>query len=243
MCVSIAGCSGSASVSYQPPDLPINISINTDGQLEVSWANSIQTPIGTFSTDVSTDLSGMYQDKKGVLIVNVNGVNSVYDLNGQNNITITLESGYYKQIELRKEGLNWYFEAARISGDSPTPQATLIPSATLTAIRTLQANLTDFIKISNLKNYSDNQAVWYVTFSLTNVSKKPIFTWTGDHTACNDIDNAMFDPGTSDNNVFCESELVHGISTNSFWFIVKTQSEPYYCWQFELIHGSVKSCP
>jgi hypothetical protein len=122
ICVSLTACSGSVSVGYQPPVLPIKISINTNGELQVSWENSIQTPYGTFSAEVSSDLSELYLDRNGVLIVNVNGVNSVYDLNGQNNIAITLESGYYRQIELRKGGNNWYFEAQRVSSELPTAQ-------------------------------------------------------------------------------------------------------------------------
>jgi hypothetical protein len=118
---SITACSGNASVGYQPPNLPVKISIDTNGQLSVSWENSIQTPIGIFSAEVSSDLSELYQDRNGVLIVNVNGVNSVYDLNEQNNVVITLESGYYRQVELRKEGNNWYFEATRVSSELPSP--------------------------------------------------------------------------------------------------------------------------
>lgn len=101
--------------------MPIKISINTKGELQVSWEGSIQTPYGTFSAEVSSNLADLYPEKEGVLIVNVNGVNSVYDLNARTDITIKLDSGYYKQVELRKEGSNWYFEAAKISvSDLPT---------------------------------------------------------------------------------------------------------------------------
>lgn len=118
MSVFIVACSGSVSVGYQPPVVPVKISINSNGELQVSWENSIQTPYGTFSAEVSTDLSELYSDRSGVLIVNVDGINTVYDLNGNDNITVTLESGYYQQVELRKEGKNWYFEARRIINDS-----------------------------------------------------------------------------------------------------------------------------
>jgi hypothetical protein len=120
--LALTACTASGSVSYQPPNLPIKISIDTNGHLEVSWENSIQTPIGTFSAEITSDLSGLYQDRNGVLIVNVDSVNSVYDLNGQDNIVITLESGYYQQVELRKEGNNWYFEAQRISNELSVQQ-------------------------------------------------------------------------------------------------------------------------
>ena len=123
--LSITACSGNGgsvgSIGYQPPNLPIKISINTNGDLSVSWEHSIQTAIGTFSADVTSNLSEVYQDRNGVLIVNVNGVNSVYDLNGRNNVGITLESGYYQQVELRKEGNNWYFEAIRVFREPLSP--------------------------------------------------------------------------------------------------------------------------
>jgi len=118
MCVSLMACSGSVSVGYQPPVVPVKISINSNGELQVSWENSIQTPYGTFSAEVSSNLSELYSDRNGVLIVNVDGINTVYNLNGQDNITVTLESGYYRQVELRKAGNNWYFEAQRILSNS-----------------------------------------------------------------------------------------------------------------------------
>jgi hypothetical protein len=133
ICISLTACSGSISVGYQPPLLPIKISINTNGELQVSWDNSIQTPYGTFSAKVSSNLAELYPDKKGVLIVNVDGVNSVYNLDGRTDINITLESGYYKQVELRKEGLNWYFGAARISVSDPPIILPIIPIDTPTS--------------------------------------------------------------------------------------------------------------
>ena len=102
------------NVGYQPPLVPVRISIDSNGELQVSWEGSIQTPIGTFSAGVSVDPSQIFPDAKSTLTVRVNGQDTIYDV-GERNIEIQLESGYYKQIELRKMGTNWFFEVVRIA--------------------------------------------------------------------------------------------------------------------------------
>ena len=57
ICHLLAGCGDEpkASVGYQPPLLPVQISIDSQGNLEVSFKGSVQTPIGTFSAGLVAD--------------------------------------------------------------------------------------------------------------------------------------------------------------------------------------------
>lgn len=113
----MAGCGNEYYASYQPVGLPIIISIDSFGDVSVSWEGGLQTPIGRFSIGTTQPISSVdeiYKEKSGVLVVNANGMASIYDLKGNENISIKLESGYYEQVVLRKEGSNWYFEAEKI---------------------------------------------------------------------------------------------------------------------------------
>lgn len=108
--IIFSACSPKAAIGYQPPVLPIKISIDTNGIVEVTWEGSVQTAIGTFSIDIGSDFDTNYES---VLFVNVDNKMKLYDLNGHDNIIITLESGNYKQVDLRKVGNNWFFTVSR----------------------------------------------------------------------------------------------------------------------------------
>jgi len=130
------GCTGNGYVGYQPPFLPIAITIDDTGNVSVVWEESIQTPIGRFFAGVSesANISDMYPEKNGVLDVNVDGTNTIYDLGGKNNISIKLESGYYSQIELKREGKNWFFAVEKNSTGIPTDIFVETPIETSTEI-------------------------------------------------------------------------------------------------------------
>lgn len=44
---------GEVEGSYKPPFVPISVSINDEGELSVKYENSIVTPIGTFSLNIT----------------------------------------------------------------------------------------------------------------------------------------------------------------------------------------------
>ncbi|MCL4529105.1 MAG: hypothetical protein M1282_06805 [Chloroflexi bacterium] len=125
MLILLAACSTgtTAHVGYQPPLIPITVSIDSNGNLQVEWEGSIQTPLGTFSAGVSISPSQMFPNSNGTLTVRVNGEDTVYDLGGNQNININLDSGYYEKVNLQNNGRDWLFEVVRISDNgssSPT---------------------------------------------------------------------------------------------------------------------------
>ena len=44
----IIGCGPEAEVGYQPPLVPVKISVNTNGDIKVKLSGSYATPVGTF---------------------------------------------------------------------------------------------------------------------------------------------------------------------------------------------------
>jgi hypothetical protein len=66
---------------------------------------------------VDVNPAQLFPNANGTLTVRINGADIIYDLAGNENIDIELDSGYYKEISLRKAGKNWVFEAVKISGE------------------------------------------------------------------------------------------------------------------------------
>jgi hypothetical protein len=127
--ISLPACkSVTGNVGYQPPGIPIKISIDTNGKLTVSWSGSIQTPIGTFSTGISVDPEQFFPNTDGTLTVCVDNESTVYDLRGLENFEIKLESGYYRQVDLRKSGNNWLFIAVRADSNVSQDENNTLPN-------------------------------------------------------------------------------------------------------------------
>ncbi len=91
--------------------IPVTISIDGGGNIQLSLDGSFQSPLGVFSIGVGHTFS----NANGTLTVRVNGQDTVYDLNGRENLSVHLDSGYYRQINLEKNGKDWLFEAERIA--------------------------------------------------------------------------------------------------------------------------------
>lgn len=110
---------GTVSVGYQPPFIPVKVSIDSNGHLSVSWDGIFQTPLGTFSVGVAADPAQIFPNANGILTVRINGEDTIYDLDGKD-VDIELDSGYYKQVTLRKNGQNWFLEATKIENLYPS---------------------------------------------------------------------------------------------------------------------------
>lgn len=122
----LMACNSGATpyVGYQPPGIPVTITIDIHGRVQVEWHGSYQTPIGTFSVGVNVDPAQMFPNADGTLTVRIDGNDVIYDLGGNEDINIHLDSGYYKEVNLQKTGKNWLFEVVKISenakGNTPS---------------------------------------------------------------------------------------------------------------------------
>ena len=118
-CESVAG-----QVSYHPPGIPLKISANTWGELEIEASGEIVTPIGVFEAGLVTNPVQFFDVVQNTLVVRIGRQECWYDLNGQD-FDVQLAPGYYQQIDLRKSQGNIYLELQGngnvISGCSQKP--------------------------------------------------------------------------------------------------------------------------
>ncbi|MCL4824375.1 MAG: hypothetical protein KJZ57_09175, partial [Anaerolineales bacterium] len=77
----IIGCQPEAEIGFQPPIVPVRVSINSSGELKVGFSGQIVTPIGTFDVGGGATIWSMRKqyDQK-VLIVRVDDKAVVYAL-------------------------------------------------------------------------------------------------------------------------------------------------------------------
>ncbi|MFT3894832.1 MAG: hypothetical protein QM730_24645 [Anaerolineales bacterium] len=113
--LSACGAGATPYLQYQPPGIPVAVTIDLYGNVDVSWAGSVQTPLGSFEVGLNFDPSQNYPNANGTLTVRVDGKDVIYDLAGNEDINIHLDSGYYKQVNLQKSGKDWLFEVEKIS--------------------------------------------------------------------------------------------------------------------------------
>jgi len=120
---SVTGCeSVTGQVAYQPPGIPLTISIDTNGNIVFAVEGKVTypTPLGTFSAGVVVDPVKHFKIAN-TLTVRDNGKDYFYDLHG-NDFNLNFESGYYRQINFRKDGSNLFLEVERINTSGPSVQ-------------------------------------------------------------------------------------------------------------------------
>ena len=97
-CSLLRRASEEASVefTYDPPVLPLQISVNTWGEvtIETTADVSLPTPIGVFSAALITDSNHFMQSADTVLIIRIDDQQCVYDLHGHSMKFDGLEGEY-----------------------------------------------------------------------------------------------------------------------------------------------------
>lgn len=70
--------------TYKPPVVPLEISINTWGEvtIETKAGASLPTPIGVFSAELMTDSNHFMASAENVLVIRIDDQQCVYDLHG-----------------------------------------------------------------------------------------------------------------------------------------------------------------
>ncbi|MBV6467009.1 MAG: hypothetical protein PGMFKBFP_02341 [Anaerolineales bacterium] len=102
----IIGCQPEAEIGFQPPIVPVRVSINSSGELKVGFSGQIVTPIGTFDVGGGATIWSMRKqyDQK-VLIVRVDDKAVVYALEEEKEFKVTFDDGntLYKKVDLKHE--------------------------------------------------------------------------------------------------------------------------------------------
>lgn len=187
------GCEGmSVQGSYQPPIIPLKVSVDTNRKIsfEVEKEIDFPTSLGTFSVGVVLN-PDEYFHKGNTLTVRLDCEDYFYDLSDKD-FSIEFSSGYYEKIDLTKRGDNILLELRRRDGntsgelaDCPTPigEPSNPGSDNITAtesqfLKSITAN--NFQELSGFQvsgdctsgflSKDDCNNIWGLEFTLTNNS-------------------------------------------------------------------------
>ena len=120
---SLTGCDRGVVASYGLPLIPIEVSIDTQGNVTVSLNGQVVTPFGTFGIGVYASPSTTLQSK-GSLTIRLNGQDTIYPLN-EDNFTVNLSPGYYKHASFTRNVPDFLLEldcACNITAErTPSP--------------------------------------------------------------------------------------------------------------------------
>lgn len=106
--ILFASCAPEADVElgYQPPIVPVRISVNSHGRVSAGFSSKVVTPIGTFDIGGSVSVNALrnkYSNK--VLIVRVDDTATVYELEEGKHFNVTFDDSntLYKEVSLDYE--------------------------------------------------------------------------------------------------------------------------------------------
>ena len=107
LAIGLIGCGPEAEIGYQPPIVPVRVSINTNGELKIGLSGQVVTSIGTFDIGGDVNVASLldrYEQK--VLIVRVDGEASVYELEEGKEFDVTFDdkNRLYRKVALKHEG-------------------------------------------------------------------------------------------------------------------------------------------
>lgn len=109
--ILLTGCF-EGEVGYQPPGVPLKVSVTSKGRVTFSTESSFPTPLGTFSVGVVAD-PAKYFETEQTLTVRFNGKDHFYALD-EGDFDIEFESGYYEKVRLVKSASNIMLELRRV---------------------------------------------------------------------------------------------------------------------------------
>ena len=91
-----------AQIGYTPPLVPLHITVDSRGRVEMSVEGSVTIPtfLGEFDVGVVLDPTAEF-NVPNVLVIRINGKDYFYDLHG-GNFQVTFSSGYYEEIAMIK---------------------------------------------------------------------------------------------------------------------------------------------
>ena len=105
--LGLAGCNGEVEVGYQPPIVvPVRVSINSRGDINLGFSEAIVTPLGIFDISAGSDIYSLRQQYTGrVLVVRVDDQVAVYELEEGKEFKINFEDDnkLYKKVALEYE--------------------------------------------------------------------------------------------------------------------------------------------
>jgi len=86
--ISVTSCKTEAEIGYQPSFIPIRVSVNSRGNVNLSAGRVFATPIGIFDINASQTLYSLRQGDTRVLIVRVDNKATVYELSAEEDFQV-----------------------------------------------------------------------------------------------------------------------------------------------------------
>lgn len=96
-------------LTYHPPVVPLKISVNTWGEIDIEASGEIVTPLGTFEVGVVAQPDQFFDGVENTLTILIDDEACYYGLSDQN-FEVELEPGQYDKIALRQENGNIFLE-------------------------------------------------------------------------------------------------------------------------------------
>lgn len=123
----LGGCGGQTTfeVGYEPPAIPIRVSINQRGELSAEWSRKLKTPIGTFDLEIGHSINAIRRNNANpVLIIRVDNQLIVYELDPNNKFDVFFDGGnrHYQQVKLEKRDGDIILELESVPTAAIPPQ-------------------------------------------------------------------------------------------------------------------------
>ncbi len=129
----LSSCGAKAKVTYQPPFIPINFSIDTTGTISIQGYGSVETPVGTFS--ISTNVFTQVQPEENILILVIRHkeygsiVDTEYEIQtGQEDVKVVTNGTTTVEVTQQKifiDASNGDIQTIEVKGDNPSSTAPL----------------------------------------------------------------------------------------------------------------------
>ena len=121
----IIGCGPEAEVGYQPPLVPVKISVNTNGDIKVKLSGSYATPVGTFFVGGGVTVASLREEYTNrVLLIRVDDEALVYELEDGKKFDVVFEdeNTLYKKVAFIHEANgDIVLELVTVNGSNPPP--------------------------------------------------------------------------------------------------------------------------
>jgi hypothetical protein len=117
---------------YQPPIVPIRVQVDSTGDISLSVATSLATPIGVFDVGTGTSLKSIRnQYNARLLIIRVDSMAKIYELSEHEDFKVSFDdkNTLYKQVALEYQGGkkgDIVLELATVSGNGTIPDIEMI---------------------------------------------------------------------------------------------------------------------
>lgn len=111
--VLLAACSNASAgveVGFKPVGLPVQIHVNSFGEVSLSVSRSFVTPLGVFDAGLVSNPNSYFDTIETALTIRIGEGECIYDLNGQTGLDLDLSHDDFRLVRLQETGGNIFIE-------------------------------------------------------------------------------------------------------------------------------------